>query len=99
MVVPPNERHNSIKGIVDAGRGEARSEGQRQRHTQNGSQAASLGCLISRQPCHILNKQYKQSVLLQKVTCLIGWQLAAAAADAVGCCCLCRAVCRNINYG
>lgn len=24
MVVPPNERHNSIKGIVDAGRGRER---------------------------------------------------------------------------
>lgn len=24
MVVPPNERHNSIKGIVDAGGGRAR---------------------------------------------------------------------------
>lgn len=108
MAAPPNERHNSIKGIVDAahrGRGRGR-DCSRDCGTVTSRMAARAGCLIARQPCHILNKQYKQSALLQKVTWLIGWQLAAAAA--VGmllllllgcCCCCCRVVCRNINYG
>lgn len=90
MVAPPNERHNSIKGIVDAahrgvGRGKGRGRGGGTDTgmgtcTVTSRMAARTGCLISRQPCHILNKQYKQSALLQKVTGLIGWQLAAAAA-------------------